>query len=434
MLVVLVALPLVFFAHSYTLTALPIIIGALVFALFAPPVSWRHGARALDAAILATLAAIALQLVPLSPATHDAVTPGAAQFVRLMIVGAGGPARPQPISLDPSATLLALMLDAALALVFWSTQRALRDGGQRWLPRAIATIGLLLAAISVVQHLNVIPGLDAVYPAIRRDLRPWGPFVNRNDFAGWMALASLLALGYLVARLEAHHHGNEGFDPDRVFDATGTRLVVALCLMSGGIMLSLSRSGLLGVGVGLAVFVAVGRGRLARGRRKGLVAIVVALLAVGALFANAGALSSRLQIAMSEGMAGRLSEWRQTWPMVVDFWPVGAGVGTYARVMALYQTSTRLITIAHADNELLQLAAEGGLLVGLPVAALLVAFVTTVVRRMRADRTRLYWIRAGAISGLAAIAAQNLVEMTLRVPATGLLAVVLAAIAVHERA
>jgi O-antigen ligase len=317
--------------------------------------------------------------------------------------------------------------------VFWSVQRALRHGGQRWLARAIATLGLVLAPLCVIHHLNLIPGLDALYPPIRRDLRPWGPFVNRNDFAGWMALATALTLGYLVARLEAHHHEDEGFDPERAFDATGTRLAVAMCLMCGGIMLSLSRSGLLGVGVGMVAFVAMGRGRLAPGRRKGLAAIVVALLAIGALFANAGALSSRLQIAMSEGMTGRLSEWRQTWPMVVDFWPVGTGVGAYARVMELYQTSTRLITIAHADSEPLQIAAEGGLLVGLPVAALLVAFVATAIRRLRADRTHMYWIRAGAISGLAAIAAQNLVEMTLRVPATGLLAVVLAAIAVHER-
>ena len=362
------------------------------------------------------------------------MTPGAAAFVRLMIVGAGGPAQAQPISLDASATLLALLLDAALALVFWSTQRALRDGGQRWLARAIATIGLLVAPLCVAHHLNLIPGLDGMYPAIRRDLRPWGPFVNRNDFAGWMVLATGLTIGYLVTRLEAHHHGHEPFDPDRAFDATGTRLLVALCLMIGGIMLSLSRSGLLGLVVGTIVFVGSGHGRLAPGRRRNLVVVVVVMIAAGALFANVGALSSRLQDAMSEGMTGRFAVWKQTWPMVVDFWTVGAGVGAYARVMVLYQTSTRLITIAHADNELLQLAAEGGLLVGLPAATLLVAFVTTVVRRMRADRTRMFWIRAGAVSGLSAIAAQNLVEMTLRIPATGLLAVILAAIAVHERA
>ena len=410
------------------------IAGAAVLALLSPPALTRRGAGLLDVAILLTLAAIAVQLVPLAPATHDAVTPGGAAFEQRMIVGAASAAKAQPISLNPTATTVALILDAALALIFWSTQRALRHGGQRWLVRSIATLGLVLAPICVVHHLKLVPALDDLWPVTRRDLRPWGPFVSRNDFAGWMVMATVLTLGYLVARLEAHHRDSEAFDPDRAFDETGTRLAAALCVMTGGIMLSLSRSGLLGVGVGLVVFVLAGRGRLAPTRRNRLTAIVIALIAGGALFANLGALSSRLQIAMSEGMTGRVSIWTQTLPMVRDFWPVGAGVGAYARVMTLYQTSTRFITIAHADNEPLQIAAAGGLLVGLPVVLLLAGLVRTLARRLREDRTRMFWIRAGAVGGLAAIATQNMVEMTLRVPATGLLAVVLAAIAVHDRA
>jgi O-antigen ligase len=258
--------------------------------------------------------------------------------------------------------------------------------------------------------------------------------MNRNDFAGWMALALALTLGYLMAHLEAHHRRDEALDPDRAFDATGTRLAAALCVMSGGVMLSLSRSGLIGIVAGLALFVVVGRRQLGSRRRTTVAGILVALIAAGALFANLGAISSRFGGVLSEGLAGRASVWTQTWPVVRDFFPVGAGVGAYARVMTLYQTSTPYITIAHADNELLQIAAEGGVLVGLPVLLMLVAFVRLTARRLREDRTRVFWIRAGAASGLAAIAVQNLFEMTLRVPAIGLLVVVLAAIAVHERA
>jgi len=371
--------------------------------------------------------------VPLSPGLRDAVTPAAATFERATIVGGGRVAAAKPITLQPLATAIALVLDAAMALVFWSTLRALRHGGQRWLVRTIATIGLVLAPLAVVHHLAIVPALDGLWPVIRRDLRPWGPFVSRNDFAGWMVLAAALTLGYLVARLEAHHHDGESLDVDRAFDSTGTRLAAALCVMFGGVMLSLSRSGALGVVVGLAVLFLVGRSRLAPNRRRGLAVLVVGLVVAGALFANVSALSARLQMAMSEGMTGRWSIWTQTWPVVEDFWRVGTGVGAYARAMTLYQTSIRLITIAHADNELLQIAAEGGLLVGVPVALLLVALTMTIAKRLREDRTRMFWMRAGAASGLAAIAAQNMVEMTLRVPATGLLAVVVAAIAVHER-
>ena len=351
-----------------------------------------------------------------------------------MVVGAAAVAAPpRPVSIDPAATAAALVVVAAMSVVFWSTRRALQGGGLRFVARAIATLGLALTPIAVVHHLGLVPALDALWPPTRRDLRPWASFLNRNDFAGWLLLATALTLGYLVARLEAHHQASEPLDPDRAFDETGTRLALALSVMSGGIMVSLSRSGLLGVIVGLVLFFAMGRRRLEAPRRRALAASIVALLVVGAVFANLGAISARLQVAMSEGVAGRMSIWTQTWPVVRDFWPVGAGVGGYRRAMALYQTSTRLITIAHADNEPLQIAAEGGALVGIPVVLVMVTFAMLVARRLRHDRTAVFWIRAGAVCGLAGIATQNLVEMTLRVPATGVLAVVLAAIAAHER-
>jgi O-antigen ligase len=352
---------------------------------------------------------------------------------QLLIGAAATAADARPISLLPDATAMALAIDAGLALAFWSTQRALRRGGVRWLSRMVATIGLIVAPVSIAHHLGWLPALDATWPVARRDLRSWGPFMNRNDFAGWMLLGSALALGYFVARLEAHHHGDEALDVDRAFDATGTRVGAALCLMSGAIVVSLSRSGLLGVAVALVTFSLLGRRRLAPTRRYALAGAVAIVIVGGVVFANVGALSARLQNATSEGMSGRWSEWSQTWPMVEDFWRAGTGVGAYARVMTLYQTSERLITIAHADNEPLQLAAEGGLLVGLPLVLMVTGFVVAVARRLRSDRSRMFWIRAGAISGLAGIAAQNLVEMTLRVPATGLLVVILAAVAVHDR-
>jgi O-antigen ligase len=119
--------------------------------------------------------------------------------------------------------------------------------------------------------------------------------------------------------------------------------------------------------------------------------------------------------------------------MVRDFWPVGSGAGTYQQVMALYQTTTsRLFYISHADNEYLQVLAEGGALLGVPAALAAAGLVALIARRLRTDRTALYWMRAGAVSGLVAVAVQNFVEMTLRVPANGVLFAILAAIAAHD--
>jgi O-antigen ligase len=156
------------------------------------------------------------------------------------------------------------------------------------------------------------------------------------------------------------------------------------------------------------------------------------MVVMAAMYTNMGALANRMSGVVSEGMAGRLAIWRQTWPMVRDFWPVGSGVGTYQQVMVLYQTTSRLFFISHADNEYLQVLAEGGALLGVPFAVVLIAGATIIGIRLRADRTPLFCMRAGAACGIVGLGVQNLWEMTLRIPANGALFAILAAVALHE--
>jgi O-antigen ligase/polysaccharide polymerase Wzy-like membrane protein len=407
--------------------------GSVVLALFAPPRIAKRSTRWLDASLVVTVAAIGVQLVPLAPATRNALDPAAEAFDRVMRVGASTvDTVRRPISIDPPATVVAIIVFAASVLAFWAMRTVLHRGGLRFLSRALAMVGLAATLLAVANHLALVPQLDAVWPRTHRDLHPWGPFFNRNDFASWLLMTLALALGYAVARLQARHHHGEPLDPDRAFDRTGTWLAVSICVMVGGIMASLSRSGMLGLLVAVVLFSGAGQGRLSATRTRGLVIALAALLAAGALFANFGALSERLAVTFSEGMTGRTSIWRQTWPVVRDFWPVGTGVGTYRRAMDLYQTSLRLITIAHADNEPLQILAEGGALVGVPMLAAVLAAIVLIAKRLREDRSAMFWVRAGAASGVAGIAVQNLVEMTLRVPVNALLFAILAAVALHE--
>jgi hypothetical protein len=55
------------------------------------------------------------------------------------------------------------------------------------------------------------------------------------------------------------------------------------------------------------------------------------------------------------------------------------------------------------------------------------------VRERLPDASGTYWIRAGAATGLLAVALQSFWETGLVMPANAALAAVLAAIAVHER-
>src|SRR5262249_53535773 len=160
----------------------------------------------------------------------------------------------------------------------------------------------------------------------------------------------------------------------------------ALLMMLAGLLASLSRSGVTGAAAALLLFVALARGRVSGRWIAWMLTATAALIVLAAFYAaNLGALATRFSGVISEGLAGRVAIWRQTWPMVRDFWPVGTGVGAYQEVMVLYQTTTsRLFYISHADNEFLQILAEGGLLLALPVALALAGVVRTIARRLRA--------------------------------------------------
>src|SRR4051812_15512262 len=87
-----------------------------------------------------------------------------------------------------------------------------------------------------------------------------------------------------------------------------------------------------------------------------------------------------------------------------------------------------------AHNDYLQLLAEGGLLLGVPILIALALFIREIWRRFRegVDDTRTYWLRAGAVTGLCAIAVQEVSDFTLQMPGAAVLFVVLAAIAIHR--
>ena len=85
-----------------------------------------------------------------------------------------------------------------------------------------------------------------------------------------------------------------------------------------------------------------------------------------------------------------------------------------------------------AHNDYLQLAAEGGGLLGVPILLSAAVLIAGIRRRFRDDVGSIFWIRVGAITGLLAIAAQSLVEFSLQMPANAALFAVLCGIALHD--
>ena len=97
-----------------------------------------------------------------------------------------------------------------------------------------------------------------------------------------------------------------------------------------------------------------------------------------------------------------------------------------------YQTSVPGFHLREAHNDYLQLAAEGGLLLGAPIVCAVAALVREIRVRFVDSSGSSYWIRLGAVTGLGAIALQSTVEFSLQMPGNAALCAVLCGIALHR--
>jgi O-antigen ligase len=433
-LVALAAWTLFAFAGGTFWTTIPLIVGAVVLALAVRPSIARGSMRWFDLALVACLLLIACQIVPLPAALRLTLSPRAGGVDSALWLDApsspfAGPAR--PLSIDVGATRMALLLAATVLLFFWSARTILARGGIRVVARGIAWTGLALAVVALLQHATAPKLLYWHWPTIFGG--PFGPYLNRSDFSMWLILAIPVTVGYLLARIESAHRASGHVDFAAIADGTAIWLAGAISFMSAALLTAMSRSGLTGAAVALACFVWLSRRRTGHSGRALLLAGVTVVLAVAVTYANVGALADRVGETIAGGIGGRRVIWGDTWAMVRDFWLTGIGAGAYQRGMLVYQQHLRgHFYFNHAHNEYLQLAAEGGVLLGIPAAVAVLAGIRQVAHRLRRDDGAIFWIRVGAASGMLAAAVQSVWETGLRMPANAALFALLAAIALHD--
>jgi O-antigen ligase len=342
------------------------------------------------------------------------------------------------VSISPESTGWALLLGVCLLLIFWSARASYeRSGGLRMVVRGIAWMGFVLSAVVFIQR-AVSP--DLIYgfwrPIARIDHpHPIGPFLNRNDLAGWLIMAIPMVFAYALARAETREvPGGSLSTAASMLDSRMLGLAAALLLMCAALLASTSRSGLLGAGCALIALTTLGRRRLSRTSTISMLGAIALLLVGATAYTSVSAVAARFGDLAGSQLGGRATVWRETWPMARDFPWTGIGVGGFERGMSVYQQSTRMMFFNHAHNEYLQVLVEGGVLLALPAGIALVAAWVAVASRLRVDRTPMFWLRAGAASAMLAAAVQSLWDTGLRMPANAVLFAIIAAIALHEPA
>lgn len=396
------------------------------------------GCRAVVAALALILAAVLLQLVPVPLAQLRQLSPRGADILANLDLGvAFAVEHRHSISLDPQATLRGIALFVAFATLMVgvassSSRRALR------LTWVIACLGAIVALIGIIQK-PLYHGALYGFWIPQSVATPFGPFVNRNHFAGWTVMALPLAIGYVAAAIDqARDHVRASVRGWIAWAGTpaGSRAqhaAVAALLMGLALALSLSRSGIASLIAALTVCGIAGTKRRYRAvGRTAAVASMVATTALIVVWASPDALAARFAAPTTSTLSGRLPIWTLDLQMARDFWATGAGLNAYSTATLFYPEAVPGFHLHEAHNDYLQLAIEGGLLVGVPLAVAALAFCVAVRRRFRGARGSFYWVRLGAVTGIVGIGIQSFADFSLQMPGNAALFATLCGLALHE--
>jgi putative inorganic carbon (HCO3(-)) transporter len=407
--------------------------------------AWRDPRPRLLAWSLAAVAvAIALQLVPLPLAWFRQVTPAADQLLaQLQLAYAVQPPPFHAVSVTPKGTLTALALFVLFGLFLVGMMRVVARLSLEWLVGQFIAFGLALALFGIVQKAVIGSENILVYGFWKPTsgiATPFGPFINRNHFAGWMVMVLPLVAAYATALAQAARGPFMGDwrswtrwlitpDASRFVFVSVSMLVMAVALVLTG-----SRSGLGSFVVAMSVLGALSVAKGAGRTRRLLPAVYLAALVIAAVgWAGVGRTAARFERAAAE-LNERASAWRDTVHIIQDFPLTGTGLGGFGEAMLVYQTADRSSIYVQAHNDYLQVLAEGGLLVSVPAAIALAVLCWTIFLRYRRreDAGATYWLRSGAVAGLIGIGVQSLLDFSLQMPGNAVMFTVLCAIAMHR--
>ncbi len=388
-----------------------------------------------------------VQLIPFPVSLVSAVSPRTARY--WLLTGRVTSGSWTVFSLYPFRTAGELIRLGAYGAIFYALKGYRPMGGSsrtafaaRLLTAVVAT-GFVVAVIGILQKYSWQGMIYWLRPI--RFGNPFGPFVNRNHFAGYIIMVIPIALGLLLSR--PPRPAGEAFR-DRLVRADPRRLLLGFMalVMAVALFLSYSRSGILAGVIGFIYLIGISRRFRLIDRKQSLVIFGASLVLIGLALAYFGTadLVQRFERIGGKGkeVEYRKDIWRDTVRIYRDFPVLGIGLGGFENIYPFYKSFDRRKPFTHAENDYLQVAAEMGTwgLVGL--TGFFLSFFGSVLF-WRPERTRPArpgersggWpvsgrgLVAGCSAGVFGLLLQSSLNFNFAIPANALLLAALLALA-----
>jgi len=268
--------------------------------------------------------------------------------------------------------------------------------------RILAIFGFALALFAVVQKATWNGKLYWVRELGIRD-NPFGPFVNKNHFAGWMCMVAPLSFGI-------------GFTSRSM--SRKIRYIFFSIVMAITIFFSLSRGGIISFLVGATILVSlIVWDSPSKKRLFPIFSFVIALF-VYLIYLGASPIIQRFA---ESGISSheRLLVWSASLTAFSYFPVFGTGLGTFQYVFPMYKPYGIAMFYQHAHNDYIEILLEFGIIGALVVTSFL-SFIGKIILDVR-WRGREKYLKAAFVASLVSIGVFSLFDFNLHVPSNAIL-------------
>jgi O-antigen ligase len=398
-----------------------------------PTAAWSHARWPLIALIGWLLYGL-LQVLPLPFAWLTVLSPKAAQqWLETALALTGGPPPTYAtLSLDPHASLVSWRLGLALISLFVLILVLVRS---RRRLRILAST-LVLAAVVQAMLAGWLTLAGEPFLFIAAIGRAHGTFANPNHLAGFLEMSIALGIGLLIADLAQPNRRMTWRQRLRAWTRTllgpKARLRIYLAILVSTLVMTASRMGNTAFFSSLAIAGLIGVMSFRRSPRPVLILlfslVLVDLLILGSWFGLDRVRERLEQTVWTEDaryqIGVRATRYLEDYPWL------GSGGGSFSSVYPAYRNAESIpLHFAHAENDLLELQLEYGIIGMLPLVAGVVLSLGAALRVLWSRRDALSRGMAFAsLMGVTAILIHSTADANLHIPANAALFMVLLAL------
>ncbi len=332
-----------------------------------------------------------------------------------------------PLTINKKQTLIEFFRITSYAGLYIVTVQLLAK--KEYLKKTVMAIIIFASVLSLFAMIQHLLSSNKIYyfRELTKGGSPFGPYVNRNHYAGFMTMVFPIVLSIFLFYKPDFRYGSLRERIAELFDQkmTSTHILIGFSavLIALSIFLSLSRTGIIALTLSMILFGLLIVLKVNRSRGFSIMILFVLILCVVGWFGWEPIFErfEKIRDVSGDIYEKRFEFWNDSINIIRDYPLVGTGFGSFSHIYPKYRSISSNYFLGHPHNDYLELFIDGGII----AVILFVWFIAAVLSRsyrVFIKRRELYliYLFIGSITGIISMLIHSVTDFNLHIGANGL--------------